>query len=188
MLTDTQLYQVISVEDDRMTYKAKTATGRLHDQFTIDKPDGQAKIVTDDLANVKPQGVGGTVSGMLSLELAAGNGLGAFTPVWRRTTRPAPRRPSRARRATRRCASSTPPRPLRASWSTARSPSRSRSRPPSAAAFAPVGGARWRCTATAGPSKDPLTIRFKQSIGASEPLRTGAYAKSLTLTLSTTAP
>jgi len=37
-------------------------------------------------------------------------------------------------------------------------------------------------------SKDPLTIRFKQSIGGAEPLRTGAYSKALTLTLSTTAP
>jgi hypothetical protein len=37
-------------------------------------------------------------------------------------------------------------------------------------------------------SNDPLTIRFKQAIGASEPLRTGAYSKTLTFTLSTTAP
>ena len=35
-------------------------------------------------------------------------------------------------------------------------------------------------------SNDPLTIRFKQTIDASEPLRTGAYSK--TFTLSTTAP
>jgi hypothetical protein len=31
-------------------------------------------------------------------------------------------------------------------------------------------------------SNDPLTIRFKQTIGASEPLRTGAYTKTLTFT------
>ena len=37
-------------------------------------------------------------------------------------------------------------------------------------------------------SNDAVTIDFKQSIGASEALRTGAYAKTLTLTLSTTAP
>jgi hypothetical protein len=37
-------------------------------------------------------------------------------------------------------------------------------------------------------SNDPLTIRLKQPIGASEPLRTGAYSKTLTFTLSTTAP
>ena len=37
-------------------------------------------------------------------------------------------------------------------------------------------------------SNDPLTIRFKQTIGASEPLRTGAYSKTFTFTLSTTTP
>ena len=41
----------------------------------------------------------------------------------------------------------------------------------------------------AGPvSNDPVTIAFRQSVGANEPLRTGTYAKTLTFTLSTTAP
>jgi hypothetical protein len=58
-------------------------------------------------------------------------------------------------------------------------------------AFAPVGG-------TAGPttlrtysapvSNDAVTLGFKQSIGASDPLRTGTYSKTLTFTLSTTNP
>jgi hypothetical protein len=37
-------------------------------------------------------------------------------------------------------------------------------------------------------SNDVVTIDFKQSIGANEPLRTGAYSKTLTFTLSTTTP
>ena len=37
-------------------------------------------------------------------------------------------------------------------------------------------------------SNDPVTITFRQAIGATEPLRTGAYSKTLTFTLSTTAP
>ncbi len=37
-------------------------------------------------------------------------------------------------------------------------------------------------------SNDPVTITFRQAIGATEPLRTGAYTKTLTFTLSTTAP
>jgi PKD repeat protein len=37
-------------------------------------------------------------------------------------------------------------------------------------------------------SNDPVTIGFKQSIGANEPLRTGTYSKTLTFTLSTTNP
>jgi hypothetical protein len=56
-------------------------------------------------------------------------------------------------------------------------------------AFGPVSGAPLAIHSYSGPvSNDQLTIRFRQSIGASEPLRTGAYSKTLTFTLSTTAP
>ena len=37
-------------------------------------------------------------------------------------------------------------------------------------------------------SNDAVTIRFKQHIGATHPLRTGTYSKTLTFTLSTTTP
>ena len=37
-------------------------------------------------------------------------------------------------------------------------------------------------------SNDPVTIAFKQHIGATEPLRTGIYSQTVTFTLSTTAP
>ena len=37
-------------------------------------------------------------------------------------------------------------------------------------------------------SNDAVPITFKQAIGASDALRTGTYAKTLTFTLSTTAP
>ncbi|HEY6891559.1 MAG TPA: M64 family metallopeptidase [Solirubrobacter sp.] len=37
-------------------------------------------------------------------------------------------------------------------------------------------------------SHDPVTVNFKQTIGANDALRTGAYAKTLTFTLSTTTP
>jgi hypothetical protein len=41
----------------------------------------------------------------------------------------------------------------------------------------------------AGPvSNDAVAVGFKQPIAASDPLRTGAYVKTLTFTLSTTAP
>jgi hypothetical protein len=59
------------------------------------------------------------------------------------------------------------------------------------AAFAPVGGSASPTTVLtySGPvSNDAVTLGFKQSIGANEPLRTGAYAKTLTFTLSTTQP
>ena len=37
-------------------------------------------------------------------------------------------------------------------------------------------------------SNDPAAIEFKQTIGRTEPLRTGTYSKTLTFTLSTTNP
>jgi hypothetical protein len=58
-------------------------------------------------------------------------------------------------------------------------------------AFAPVGGsaAPTALKSWSGPtSNESVTIEFQQSIGANEPLRTGAYSKTLTFTLSTTNP
>ena len=56
-------------------------------------------------------------------------------------------------------------------------------------AFAPVGASPLTLHAYDGPvSNSAQTIRFKQTIGASEPLRTGAYSKTFTFTLSTTTP
>ena len=37
-------------------------------------------------------------------------------------------------------------------------------------------------------SNDAVTIAFQQAIGANDALRTGAYSKTLTFTLSTTNP
>jgi hypothetical protein len=58
-------------------------------------------------------------------------------------------------------------------------------------AFAPVGGSSnptvlWNWMAPV--SNDPVTLGFKQAIGANDALRTGTYSKTLTFTLSTTTP
>jgi hypothetical protein len=37
-------------------------------------------------------------------------------------------------------------------------------------------------------SNDNVTLNFQQTIGANDALRTGSYSKTLTFTLSTTAP
>ena len=37
-------------------------------------------------------------------------------------------------------------------------------------------------------SNDPVDVAFRQRIGASEPLRTGSYSGTVTLTLATTNP
>jgi hypothetical protein len=58
-------------------------------------------------------------------------------------------------------------------------------------AYAPVGGSANPTTVLSygGPvSNDAVTLGFKQSIGANDALRTGAYSKTLTFTLSTTTP
>jgi type 1 glutamine amidotransferase len=58
-------------------------------------------------------------------------------------------------------------------------------------AFAAVGGSSSPTSLLtySGPvSNDTATVTFEQAIGADEPLRTGSYSKTLTLTLSTTAP
>jgi hypothetical protein len=58
-------------------------------------------------------------------------------------------------------------------------------------AFAPVGGSSNPTalhTYTGPVSNDQVTIGFKQAIGANDALRTGAYGKTLTFTLSTTTP
>lgn len=64
--------------------------------------------------------------------------------------------------------------------------------PPQAAvtgAFGPLGCSPLTLHSYDRPvSNDPLTVHFKQTIGASEPLRTGAYTKAFTFTLATTAP
>jgi hypothetical protein len=57
--------------------------------------------------------------------------------------------------------------------------------------YAAVGGASapTHLLAYAGPvGNDAVSIDFKQSIGASDALRTGSYSKTLTFTLSTTQP
>ena len=45
-----------------------------------------------------------------------------------------------------------------------------------------------KATWTAPVSNDPVTVTFKQLVKASDALRTGAYSKALTYTLSTTTP
>jgi hypothetical protein len=57
------------------------------------------------------------------------------------------------------------------------------------AAFAPIGGSPLTLKTYSGPvSNDAVTVDLRQSIGSSDPLRTGTYSKTLTFTLSTTTP
>jgi hypothetical protein len=141
--------------------------------------------------------VGGNVPATLSLALGAPGSFGAFTPGVARdyTASMTADVISTAGDATLSVADPDTvspghlrngayalPQPLTASASDAVEP---------AGPFASVGSA---ATPTAllsytGPtSHDPVTIAFKQSIGAGDALRTGGYGKTLTFTLSTTSP
>ena len=56
-------------------------------------------------------------------------------------------------------------------------------------AFAPISGSPLALLQFGDPvGQTPVTIDFRQSIAATEGLRTGAYGKTLTFTLSTTTP
>jgi hypothetical protein len=56
-------------------------------------------------------------------------------------------------------------------------------------AFLPVGASPVTLLTYTGPaSNDAVTIGIKQSVGSTDPLRTGSYSKTLTFTLSTTSP
>lgn len=50
---DTQLYQVITIEQDRLVYQAKTATGELYDQFTINKDKAGKNLFEDQAPSAK---------------------------------------------------------------------------------------------------------------------------------------
>jgi hypothetical protein len=55
--------------------------------------------------------------------------------------------------------------------------------------YSPIAASATSLLAYSGPvSNDQVTIGLKQAIGAKDALRTGAYAKTLTFTLSTTTP
>ncbi|MDQ8199411.1 fibronectin type III domain-containing protein [Pelagicoccus enzymogenes] len=47
---DTQLYQVISVEGEELSYKAYTATGHLYDAFALKKQEGRANELVELLS------------------------------------------------------------------------------------------------------------------------------------------
>jgi 3',5'-cyclic AMP phosphodiesterase CpdA len=46
---DTQLYQIINVDKDRLVYRAMTATGEVYDGFTLTKRDGQPNQLVEEV-------------------------------------------------------------------------------------------------------------------------------------------
>ena len=136
---------------------------------------------------------------MLSLSLAGtAPGFGSFVPAVARTyearrsavitTPPVTRRcrsptPAPRLRATSPTAAFSLPQPLKVRATNAAKPS------PAYAALAETTGATTPLLTYSGPTTaDPVTIGFRQAIGATDVLRAGTYSKTLTFTLTTTTP
>ncbi len=169
--------------DEHTTYPLKV---RVSDGYH-ESAEVAVSVVTGELANVVDGNVGGTVPATLSLALAGSAVFSPFTPgvandyeasVGATVT-------SSAGDATLTVVDpAATGRLVNGAFSLAQPVQAAVSGP-----FAPVGGSPLTLHTYSGPtSNDPLTIRVKQTIGASEPLRTGAYSKTFTFTLSTTAP
>ena len=117
--------------------------------------------------------VGGTVPSALLLSVGGAASFGTFVPGVERTyTATAPAIVT----STAGDATLTVSR-VRAAWPTGPSSCRSRCR-------STLSKAGW----TGPVTSDPVTITFRQHIGATDALRTGAYSRTLTFTLSTTKP
>ena len=118
--------------------------------------------------NPHPAGVGGTVSAVLSLDLSAQAGFGAFVPgvAHDYTASAAGTVTSTAGNAT--LSFSQPGRLMNGTY----------------ALRVELSKSTWSAPA----ANDPVTVTFRQHIGATDALRTGAYATRLTFTLSTTEP
>jgi 3',5'-cyclic AMP phosphodiesterase CpdA len=46
---DTQLYQIISIDGDKLRYEARTATGKLYDAFRLTKQPGKVNELVDEI-------------------------------------------------------------------------------------------------------------------------------------------
>ncbi len=169
--------------DEHTTYTLKVrVSDGYHESAATD-----VTVVTGELANVVDGTVGATVPATLSLSLA---GSAVFTPFTPGVARDYETSVGATVTSTAGDATLTVVDP--AATGRLVNGAFSLAQPVQAAvsgAFAPVGGTPLTLHTYSGPaSNDPLTIRVKQSIGGSEPLRTGAYSKTFTFTLSTTAP
>lgn len=52
---ETQLFQVISIDGNQLTYAARTATGRLYDGFTLTKSDSGKNTLTEAIPPTPPR-------------------------------------------------------------------------------------------------------------------------------------
>jgi aminopeptidase N len=138
-----------------------------------------------------PGDVGGTVPPTLALEVAPAASFGAFTPGLARTytTSTTAKVTSTAAEAALTVTDASGTAAGHLVNGTFALPSALQMRAAPGGAFAPVGDAPLTLKTFPAPlTNDASTLELSQSIGASDPLRTGSYKKTLTFTLSTTSP
>jgi hypothetical protein len=138
---------------------------------------GTTKVLVDkgDVANVTPcttAGAGGSVPATLSLTLGGPASFGAFTPGIDKDYTASTSANVISTAGDAALTVSDPGHLMNGTFSLP----------------APLEVSFSKSAWTAPVSNDPVTINFKQHIGASDALRTGAYNKTLTFTLSTTTP
>jgi hypothetical protein len=156
--------------------------------------DGNAETIKSESILFNPSAdsnVGGTVSGTLSLTVGPVASFGSFSPGVARTYNTST---AASVTSTAGDAALTVSDPADAAVGHLVNGAFSLANPLEVAAgglFGPIGGAATPTTLKtwAGPvSSQPVTVGFRQSIGATEGLRTGTYAKTLVFSLTTTSP
>ncbi|WP_064750579.1 endo-1,4-beta-xylanase [Solirubrobacter soli] len=154
--------------DEHASYSLRL---RVSDGFNT-SDEVAATVTTGELANVVHADVGASVPATLSLTLGAPAGFGAFTPGVTRDYTASTSATVTSSAGDAALTFSDPGHLLNGTFALPE---------PLVVSLSKV--------AWPGPaSNDPVTIDFKQHIGAADALRTGAYSRTLTFTLSTTAP
>jgi Bacterial alpha-L-rhamnosidase 6 hairpin glycosidase domain len=138
----------------------------------VDARPGTHELSTCPTASCGSVEVGGEVPATLSLSLVPPASFGAFTPGLAHTYTAQTTATVRSTAASATLTVSDPGHLANGAFTLAR---------PLQVDISP---AAW----TGPVAEAPATIAFKQDIGANDPLRTGAYSRTLTFTLSTTAP
>jgi len=161
-------------------------------QVTCTATDANGNTSTDTftLTLRSNQPVGGTVPATLSLTLGTPAAFGAFTPGITRTYTAASTANviSSAGDATLSVTDPSTTAPGHLVNGTFVMPTALQARA-GTSAFAPVSGTPATLKSYSAPvSNDNVTLGFRQRVNANDALRTGAYSKTLTFTLSTTTP
>ena len=184
------LAQAAMVRDGINATTSALSAGAEHALYAGDPATAIAKLSQIAITSVSaPATVGGTVAPTLSLALGAPVSFGAFTPAVDRdytatTTANVISSAGDAALSVSDVDANAPGRLVNGAFALA-SPLQARDD----GVFGDVGANPLVLHTWSGPiANDARTLQFKQHIGATDPLRTGAYSKTLVFTLSSTQP